>query len=398
MNKIIDYILLIYFIFWSGGCISFGYLPAWQVYVLPIVLYIFLKRGFRVNIPICSLMICMYVVLVIQYLVNGTVLNSLISSICLVSVMALSAIFLAPNFRKIFINIITFFSLASLVIWLIDIFPSGHTFLINIASKLPQLGLENLADYHETNVNRSTIYLYTLANDITSKFPRNSGPFYEAGRFTIYLTFALFLQLMTDNKKKIDKYKLVVIVLANITTFSTTGYIAMIIASLTFVFFKKGGAIRTIIMIPICFVLIKYMMSLDFMSDKLSMMASTNDETLSRFAAFTYHVPFIKESPIFGYGPYIPLLNMSPCGWTSCALFWGIPFTLYFVYLLYRGTTTYIVSNNHLKVKRIMAVVLLLILSFSQTIMTEPFFYLLYFIGLPQKYKYETSKKNRYRL
>ena len=75
------------------------------------------------------------------------------------------------------------------------------------------------------------IYGYMLNSN------RNSGLFWEPGAYSTFLNFALFL-ILNDQGIKIDKkpFKIVVLIAALITTFSTAGYVTFAICLIAFLF------------------------------------------------------------------------------------------------------------------------------------------------------------------
>ncbi len=68
-------------------------------------------------------------------------------------------------------------------------------------------------------------------------FTRNYGPFTEPSRFQAYLNLTLILLLFTDNK--ISYKRVIIVLLALVTTFSTTGYLVIVVTLIAFIFSKK---------------------------------------------------------------------------------------------------------------------------------------------------------------
>ena len=92
----------------------------------------------------------------------------------------------------------------------------------------------------------------------------------------------------------------------------------------------------------------------------------------------------ITQSPFIGFGPFLSNifgdeLLSSPNGLTDLMRYYGIPLSIVFYYLLYRGTKVY-VGNSH-KGANVCVFVSLLLLCFSQTITYSPFFMVLYFFA-----------------
>ena len=185
---------------------------------------------------------------------------------------------------------------------------------------LPQLGWENMRATREgSTANMSySLYLYTVYFIDNMSIPQNTGPFWEHGIFCIYLVIAFYLNAIRENKI-FTKYNIIFITTI-ITTFSSSGYVVLIIA-MAFIILQRGGlTFRKIILLSLLLVGTYYISSLDFMTAKITEDAMSTQES-SRFFAMVYHWQQIVKSPFIGYGPYLNRvfsnLVMSPNGWTQ---------------------------------------------------------------------------------
>lgn len=269
-------------------------------------------------------------------------------------------------------------SLICLILWLICLFQPGLSALKSIASLFPLLGWDNIEN--NTNV-VTTLYIYSIPLD-NEGFIRNSGPFWEPGRFTIYITLALAINLFYF-KERITSKKNIVFILTNITTFSTTGYVATSVLFIGYILFsnlKKGYKILfSVVLLSVVY----YVGQLDFMTEKIAEQ-SADDSSWSRFGAIAYHWAQIMQSPMIGFGPFISRvfgdeLLSSPNGLTDLMRYYGIPLSILFYYLLYKGTKQY-VSNIHWGAN-VFVFISIILLCFSQTITYSPFFMILYFFA-----------------
>jgi len=144
---------------------------------------------------------------------------------------------------------------------------------------------------------------------------RNSGFFWEPGAFAGYLMLALIFSAGQDIKsgKRLgfDKTKLVLL-FALLTTQSTTGYSAMLIFAMAFVYFRHG--IRNIMHTVFAGVILLFVSygaysTLPFLSEKIegqfekAIYGETNSE-MGRFGNAIYDVESIKQRPLFGWSPY----------------------------------------------------------------------------------------------
>jgi hypothetical protein len=136
---------------------------------------------------------------------------------------------------------------------------------------------------------------------------RNCGFMWEPGAFAAVIIFALFLAFY--NNTKFDKYKIVLII-SLLTTFSTTGYLALIILICYFYFPKLK------IFAPILFLVLFFAISnISFISSKItSQILSVEDELLvsqnaddysyhlNRFTSFMVDINTLTNNPILGLG------------------------------------------------------------------------------------------------
>ena len=158
-----------------------------------------------------------------------------------------------------------------------------------------------------------------IADEAALFFKRNAGFAWEPGRFASLLIIALFLNLVRTKFKLSNNRNFWIILLAIISTQSTTGYISSIIITFIYLYNKKRKTViyGTIIAIP-CILLL---LSLPFMGEKIADLWITedrNEEILNKFDYITNKkeeviIPqrfdgllyeslnFIQE-PILGYG------------------------------------------------------------------------------------------------
>lgn len=293
----------------------------------------------------------------------------------------MSAHILRKQFTRLFLSIMVLLSVISLILWTIALVPSGYGALLGIAKSLPQLGVENFWEIHKSQY-AYTLYFITLLTNAPDIL-RNTGPFWEPGRFTIFINIALAINLL-HNKERITSLRNLILILTNITTFSTTGYVAMSLIVAVYVIFARLNVFSKITLFILLILVSCSVWQLDFMSEKIMEEASETDVAHSRFGALFYHFSQIIRSPWIGYGPYIVAnfgeLETSPNGLTDLLRYYGIPVSLLLYILLYRGTYVYIGGDKI--IFNLAVFVAILLLCFSQTITYSPFFYLLYFIGL----------------
>lgn len=131
------------------------------------------------------------------------------------------------------------------------------------------------------------------------EFMRNAGIFLEAGRYGVFLNFALIYELYV--KEKASKFWLMIIIINTITTFSTTTIIILIIA-ITVRIFKnnnKGYLMAIKVLVGILFAVIMFNLAIKVINDKIY---GTTDSFSSRKYDVEIAFKYFKEKPILGYG------------------------------------------------------------------------------------------------
>lgn len=217
-----------------------------------------------------------------------------------------------------------------------------------------------------------SIYIYTINENDMHVFPlRNCGFAYEPGYFAGFIVFAVLVNVLRS--KILFNRNFIVLVLGLITTVSTTGFIAFI-AILAFYGFAKRIKYRVII-IPFVFVLIYYIINLDFMYSKVTELVLNQDkntdmvlnagatgQSLGRFAGLTFNLSrVLSESPIFGffaqdsriYGESI----IAPNGFGVFILRFGFLGLIFFIWGLFKSSKKVIPLFTHSKYSLIYVIV-----------------------------------------
>lgn len=384
MNKrIISILILLFIVLWSGGGFTYGLFKTWPVVLFPIACFILLVRRIQIRASDLILLLTIVALQVIQQAKWGGSVNNLIASSFAVITVFVLCKSIANDFCDLFYSIMVVLAVISLVFWVIDVVPAGHNFLKGMSSSIPQLGMESIWEIRDRyNYDHSnTLYFYGVNMEGSDFLPRNKGPFWEPGRYTVFLTIALLIGLYQKNESLLSFSNLMILI-ANITTFSTTGYVAMALLMIGYIVPKYKFSWKGVFYIILLIFVAIYVNQLDFMSEKIAHQYVSTDEK-SRFGAILYHLPFIWNSPLIGYGDRLSYVagnvEMSPNGWTYFLTQWGIPFSAFFLVLLFRSCR--VLFNSH-KLYATFAFAVILVLAFSQTIMSSPFYLCLYFLGL----------------
>ena len=195
------------------------------------------------------------------------------------------------RFTEAFVNTMLFIAFVSLVVYM--------TQILDIAwwRILPQT----------QRGNAYTMFVCIIPNGAYERM-RNFGPFWEPGVYQAYLNVAILLLLFVRETGKNKITKTIVLVMAVISTLSTTGYICLCI--IFFLYYLEKIENRTLTPFDIVFIMIGISMMLyfigssnifDIVFSKLSS-GSKNRSTLTRLEDIKIYFPCWLKNPLFGYG------------------------------------------------------------------------------------------------
>lgn len=143
-------------------------------------------------------------------------------------------------------------------------------------------------------------------------FLRNSGMFWEPGAFQGYINLCIFMVFpIMSGLIKTQKFKLLVIIVAFLTTQSTTGYITFgVLIALYVLMYMRVSRLMVAFLFSIICVLGAYSFyNLDFLGDKI---VSQYEEGVARtaegefdprrFGALLFDLHYIQKNPLTGNG------------------------------------------------------------------------------------------------
>lgn len=201
------------------------------------------------------------------------------------------------NFKYAFFQIIFIVSLVSLF---------GFAWN-SLGMDIPAISVVETTAQYSDNSSRNMI-LFNQHSD----GHRNSGMFWEPGAFACYICLAFLFYLGNIRTLLMHhKWKVIIILVALITTFSTTGYIVLFIIGIATIYIeykKKYGAF--VLPILLTFGLIAYLTyeNTEFMKDKMNTQvaaASQRDEgefAPDRMSALIFDLHYIGKHPLVGNG------------------------------------------------------------------------------------------------
>ncbi|MFT6834653.1 MAG: hypothetical protein ACJA0H_000685 [Francisellaceae bacterium] len=225
------------------------------------------------------------------------------------------------DFKMFFLyeKIVTFMAALSIGFWLCQVFiPSAFTTFM-IATSIHEFSQEG-----EVIANNIFFSLTSYTRGIAEGgyLPRNSGFSWEPGRYASMLLFALFFNIIRIKFYVLKNKSFWILVVALLTTQSTTGYACLLLIVLMIIFnknIKVAAFAAPFILIPFVVAIV----FLPFMADKISnfwfdpesleaiqrsanyYMSVNNDEVRfipQRFDSIAYHFLNVIDSPLLGYG------------------------------------------------------------------------------------------------
>lgn len=217
------------------------------------------------------------------------------------------------NLFKIYEYLLYFLAIIGLLMWSVQIILGGdslYNYFGNISSdsfsSVTGNGL-NAIFYSVQPTSASLLFEYMP--------PRNCGFAWEPGGFAVYLCLAIFVNLFITNSDRKGKIRFWVLLLALISTQSTTGYVTFTIIILFYYLNKKMNII--ILLLPVMITTLIFIFSLPFMSNKIvSTLNETNeidfqieqsigsetDLAPQRFSSFLIAFRDFYNNPILGTG------------------------------------------------------------------------------------------------
>lgn len=308
--------------------------------------------------------------------------------------------------QKMFVlyeNIMVKFSQISLILWGFAVILPG------VASSLFHL-------FPETGYGNNVFYLFNWMDPVkgqVSLLLRNAGCSWEPGRFAIMVALAILVNLSRNGIKFKGNKNVVYLLLALLSTQSTTGFSVVILLYIIFYIkcFSTKYVIATVfLVIPI----IIGLFSLDFMGDKIKKQLDIKSEldqmqtsidwmnktredgeyafSANRFPAMVLEFDNVLHDPILGYGRNIKNSYFSKHVSTHITLTggiiklfgqYGIPLGVFFYYILYKSSIAFALNAN---LKRKFALFLsILLFSISYITFCIPIFTAFWFYGYFKK-------------
>lgn len=288
------YLLVFILLFFSGNPLAFFLFGKYNVLFGLALTILILKANFKADTYFSSklkhILITILIIAIFQYLTFSSIAFLAFGNLVLKIIMG-GLIFysLKENFNYVLFRVISTLSLISII---------GFFFVNIFGLNLP---------YIQTGLIYKSYLLYgTLPNDALF---RNAGMFWEPGAYAGVLTLCLALNLKNLNFYwTTNKFHLISIILALLTTQSTTGYL---IGFLIFFFHSltSKSFIRSVILSSIIFFVFFYTYNnTEFLKNKIQNQYAktsyqrTGNFSNSRFGSLIFDWHYISKHPFIGNG------------------------------------------------------------------------------------------------
>jgi hypothetical protein len=224
------------------------------------------------------------------------------------------------NFFIIYESLIFYLALISLGMWAIQTALGGDT-LLNLFNRIPGIQNFSYVTGGDGRVNGVNVIIYSVQASASSllynfQIPRNCGFAWEPGGFAVYLCLAIYVNLFITNFKKKWNRNFWILLIALLTTLSTTGYSILVVMLLFYFYNKKASTI--ILVLPVVVIALIFIASLPFMGDKIialikeasdvdyivwkSVGSKDGGGELQRFSSFMICFRDFLNNPILGTG------------------------------------------------------------------------------------------------
>ena len=308
---------------------------------------------------------------------------------------------LDKNFISYYINILYYMALISFVFFFPILFlPSLGSFLVH--SIVPLFSIFNIAhSVHET------VLIYTLSH---VELFRNSGPFWEPGAFAGYLLIAFMLNSMKEVNILNKKNK--VFLIAIVTTFSTTTFLALFIFLFLFYYKQvKNVVFKIAVVVGLLSIAFVAYTSLDFLGKKIEkqiaqetskdVLSGKNTTNTGRFITIIRDMRDLDGHEWVGRGGNETTRfdvstsgkrMLRSVGLTDVIVKYGVLFFIIIVYFLYKSICAYIYIESIDKKSSLVCVAIfisVLILTISETYFNYSMYWSLLFL----RYAYVEKEK-----
>lgn len=350
-------------------------------FVLTLIIFVMKTKKFdRVIVSYNLVFLALFALQVLTY--DRFILSILVAYFMRIYFAYFTVKIIGDQIDKYIINQIYFFSIISLIV-------TGMIF-----------ANPGIADYIFANVtpvfdkitifqpNRSHFIIYTMELGWKVDIPRNSGPFWEPGGFSVFLFIALTFNIIRE--KKFFNKKNTIFLIALLTTQSTTAYLAFFIFVCIYILISYRSVYSFILMPMLIFIFLNLYTRLDFMEEKVNKMYSESnkagkEKVYSRIVSGKINMENFASSPIFGIGRFFQVSDEENSGNNGTTLLlaeFGLLGFGYYFFMMALSYRAYCRRHDFNPNFAFAIIAGLLVLGYSQGIFQKPFFMALCFMYL----------------
>jgi hypothetical protein len=299
-------------------------------------------------------------------------------------------------FRCLF-DIIYYSSIFTFLIYLLQsLFQTVNVLILKV--------MDFVFPYAWTDWPRSILF-YSMPRESGFLLLRNSGIFHEPGAFSLYLMLAIIINTF-NTRNTLDK-KNIILAIILLTTFSTAGYILLILfLAYAIPKSKMHPSLKIIVFIVMIIATIKTYTSQEFLQKKIKENYSTQISAINkgeagqgRFFAFFKAFEAFKQNIFFGKGileanrPVGQKISSSGFGWGFMGFLanYGILFGFYYLFYYYKGLKKLCLFCGLPKILAILFFIIIQAGLSTQVFFFHTSFVMFFIIGLDSRMILETS-------
>ena len=378
--KLIDILVLASLIATSG--FQFFYInEEWIIIAIVFVLIVSIfSKNKSVYTPKGLLIISIFVLweTVQFFILGGFRFISLLGTAARFFLFYLVLSYLNTRFINTYVKLINYLAIISLIFYIVLFIPGIDNFLFSLSKNFkPVFETEFIGYEYKPNILIFNLHGY----EFTPR--RNSGPFWEPGAFAVFINLALAFNVLID--KSFNFKRNFWLLLALITTFSTTGFIVgMLTITAAILFNAKKVFVNILLVLLLIYPFYALFTNLDFLLPKINNDIEFAQQTTgSRFGSAVADIQLISKNPVLGYGRNIEAMYGISFfikqqmhrnnGLTKLFVQWGL-LAILFLYLTYIGFRNISLFYSNNKYYSYLFMIVLLLNAFSQPIFQYPFF------------------------
>jgi hypothetical protein len=297
MRNKLNTFLVVLLVYLSGSPVFKSFEYSFVIVALFVILYSFIiKTKFNKKL-LYYLLFYVFIFLMQFFIFKWNTIPGIINRLAIIISGAFIFIQLKEKFRYTYFNVMFWITVIAFPFYILEFITGTYFDLIEVSDPYS----------HNILIYNTRIMIYS-----PFEFTRNSGIFWESGAYAGYLL--LIPIFFINNMRELyhnNKTKCFVLIVALLSTFSTTGYIVfMIILLYHFSFNYKRKILAYITIIPVFLISALYLYNkVDFLGDKISIHTEIAQETLntgeinqSRIGGLIFELHYIKKHPLFGNG------------------------------------------------------------------------------------------------